>query len=191
MPGAVGVIVVSWVSYWILLGIQYFAAERVRRRQGDVSRRRVNSRSMRGMLLEAIAFGIVLGFRRNASQPAPEALLWCGTMLAPLAVLVAVYAAYSLGREFRIQAVVTDDHRLVSSGPYRVVRHPIFASLLALLVATGILITEWPALALAMAVFLAGTEIRVRAEDALLAAHFGGKFEAYRARTAAYIPFVR
>lgn len=191
MRGATGIIVVSWVMYWILLGIQYFAAERMRRRQGDVSRRRVNSRSMGGMLLEAIAFGIVLGFRRSASEPAPEALLWCGAMLAPVAVLVSVYAAYSLGREFRIQAVVTDDHRLVSSGPYRFVRHPIFASLLALLVATGILITRWPALAAAVVVFLAGTEIRVRAEDALLAARFGGVFEAYRARTAAYIPFVR
>lgn len=181
----------SWVVFWGLLGLRYFAAERARRRQGDASRRRGDSRSLGGMLLEAIAFAAILGFRRGASEPAPEVLLWCGAVLAPLAALVAVYAAYSLGREFRIQAVVTEDHRLVSSGPYRVVRHPIYASLLALLLATGILITQWAALAVAVVVFLVGTEIRVRAEDALLAARFGEEFDAYRARTAAYIPFVR
>jgi protein-S-isoprenylcysteine O-methyltransferase Ste14 len=72
-----------------------------------------------------------------------------------------------------------------------VVRHPIFASLLGLLLATGLTITQWPALLASLAIFLVGTEIRVRAEEALLGARFGAEFEAYRKRTAAYIPFVR
>jgi protein-S-isoprenylcysteine O-methyltransferase Ste14 len=86
---------------------------------------------------------------------------------------------------------VTAGHRLLTSGPYRPVRHPFYASLLGLLLATGITTTHWPALPASLAVFLVGTGIRVRAEDALLGARFGADFHAYRRRTAAYIPFVR
>lgn len=191
MHAPAAVVATSWVAYWVLLSLQYLAAGRMRRRMGEASPRRDDPRSMRGMLAEAIAFAVVFAFRRGAAEPAPAVLVWCGAMLAPAAVLVAVSAARSLGREFRIQAVVTGDQRLATRGPYRFVRHPIYASLLALLLATGIAITRWPALAAAVVVFLLGTEIRVRAEDALLAARFGEQFDAYRARTAAYIPFVR
>jgi protein-S-isoprenylcysteine O-methyltransferase Ste14 len=146
---------------------------------------------MAGMSLEFVAFATAFGFRRGAMEPAPEVLLWLAVLLAPLAVVVGALAARSLGREFRIQAVVTERHRLITSGPYRLMRHPIYASLLGLLLGTGITITAWPALLASLAVFLVGTEIRVRVEDALLAARFGADFEAYRKRTAAYIPFVR
>jgi protein-S-isoprenylcysteine O-methyltransferase Ste14 len=67
------------------------------------------------------------------------------------------------------------------------VRHPIHASLLGLLLAAGITITHWPALPAFLAVFLVGTEIRVRVEEA----RFGSDFQACRRPTAAYMPFVR
>jgi protein-S-isoprenylcysteine O-methyltransferase Ste14 len=188
---ATGIIAVSWLIYWILLGTEYFRAERARRRDGETAPRRGDNRSMGGMLLEVIAFATVFEFRRDGSDAVPDALLWCGAILALLAVLVAVAAARSLGREFRIQAVVTEDQRLVVGGPYRFVRHPIFASLLCLLLATGIAVATWPALVVAVLLFLLGTEIRIRAEEALLAGTFGHRFDDYRARTVAYIPFVR
>jgi protein-S-isoprenylcysteine O-methyltransferase Ste14 len=55
----------------------------------------------------------------------------------------------------------------------------------------GLLLTPAWQLALASALFLAGTEIRVRVEDALLDARFGGEFRAYRAAVAAYLPLLR
>lgn len=191
MQAAAGVVIVSWVAYWSLLGLQYLSAERRRRREGDGSQRRADNRSMAGMLLEVVAFATLCLFRRGATEHVPEMLLWLAAPLALLAVLVAALGARSLGREFRMQAVVTEDHQLVTNGPFSVVRHPIYASLLALLLATGITIAQWPALAASVAVFLVGTEIRVYVEDALLARRFGAEFDAYRKRTAAYIPFVR
>ncbi len=191
MQTATGIIAVSWLAYWIFLGVGYFRAERVRRRDGEAAPRRRDHRSMGGLLLEAIAFAVVFGFRRGTAETIPVALLWTGAALAVLAVLVAVWAARSLGREFRIQAVVTEDQRLVTNGPYRFVRHPIFASLFCLLLGTGIAVAAWPALASSIVIFVVGTEIRMRAEEALLARNFGAQFEGYRARTAAYIPFVR
>ena len=76
-------------------------------------------------------------------------------------------------------------------GPYRVVRHPIYTSMLCMLVGTGLLVAAWPVLAAAFALEIAGTEVRVRVEDALLAARFGEAFEAYRRAVPAYVPYVR
>jgi protein-S-isoprenylcysteine O-methyltransferase Ste14 len=191
VQAAMIVLAACWLAYWILLVHRYLSAERRRRREGEASRRRSDRRSMAGMSLEFVAFATAFGFRRGPLEPTPQVLLWLAVLLAPLAVAMGALAARSLGQDFRVQAVVTEGHQLITTGPYRVVRHPIYASLLGLLLATGITITQWPALFASLAIFLVGTEIRVRVEDALLAARFGADFEAYRQRTAAYIPFVR
>jgi len=101
------------------------------------------------------------------------------------------FAVAHLGRQFRINAGLYHDHELVRTGPYAVVRHPIYASMLLMLVATAALLTRWGWGAASIAAFLAGTEIRVRAEDRLLASRFGERFAAYRSQVAAYVPFVR
>ena len=83
------------------------------------------------------------------------------------------------------------DHELVRTGPYRIVRHPIYASMLAMFLATGLTIARWPLFAIGAVLMLAGTEIRVRVEDSLLASHFGSKFDDFRRTVPAYIPFIR
>jgi protein-S-isoprenylcysteine O-methyltransferase Ste14 len=100
-------------------------------------------------------------------------------------------ATHALGRQWRIDAGLNADHELIRSGPYRLIRHPIYASMLAMLLGTGFLIALWAAIPLALVFFLIGIEIRVRVEDALLAARFGQQFQAFRQNTPAYIPFVR
>jgi protein-S-isoprenylcysteine O-methyltransferase Ste14 len=63
--------------------------------------------------------------------------------------------------------------------------------MLGRLLTTGLAWTWWPMFAAALIVFIAGTEIRVRAEDRLLAGRFQESFTAYRSRVRAYIPFIR
>jgi len=77
------------------------------------------------------------------------------------------------------------------AGPYRFVRHPIYASMFSVLLGAGFLTTPWWLFIPAIILFLIGTEIRVRIEDKLLAAHFGAKFDAYRKSVPAYVPFLR
>ena len=62
--------------------------------------------------------------------------------------------------------------------------------MLGMLLATGAAWTWEPMFVAAIMVFLVGTEIRVRAEDRLLAERFQDSFIAYRSRVRAYIPFV-
>jgi protein-S-isoprenylcysteine O-methyltransferase Ste14 len=97
----------------------------------------------------------------------------------------------ALGRHWRVDAGLNSDHQLVRSGPYSIVRHPIYSSMLCLLLATGLMVSPWPLFIAAMTLFLIGTEIRVRIEDSLLAARFGNEFAVYRRAVRAYIPWLR
>ena len=144
-----------------------------------------------GLSLECAAFFVAFYFRPPAAQEPGLARLICAMLPGPAAVALAWSAVAHLGRQFRITAGLWEDHELVCAGPYAVVRHPIYASMLALLVATLLLFTRWPWVLVSVALFMAGTEIRVHAEERLLASRFPAGFAAYRERVPAYIPFVR
>jgi protein-S-isoprenylcysteine O-methyltransferase Ste14 len=141
-----------------------------------------------GIALQIVAFllvSIVL------FKPRPEGLLVAAMVIMPLSVWLGWRAVVHLGKQWRIQAGLYSDHELVRTGPYKVVRHPIYVALLGMLIGTGLVVSWWPIVILAGALFIAGMEIRIHAEDALLADRFGEAFEKYRATVAAYIPFLR
>ena len=107
------------------------------------------------------------------------------------AVLLSWTSTRALGRHLRFDAALSPDHRLVSTGPYRMLRHPIYTSMFCLLLGTGFLLTSPLLFLAAVVVFLVGTEIRVRIEDQLLQGRFGEQFREYQGKVSAYIPFVR
>jgi protein-S-isoprenylcysteine O-methyltransferase Ste14 len=144
-----------------------------------------------GLLFECAAIFLAFAFRLPPGSPPSPARLVAAMLVAPFAPLLAWGAVRHLGRQFRVQAGLYRDHELVRTGPYAVVRHPIYASLLAILLGTLLVLTPWPWIPVSLALFLVGTEIRVRAEDGLLASRFGEEFRRYRTRVPAYLPFVR
>jgi len=147
-------------------------------------------RGMWGLLLQTA--GILIAWAWVPHSPAPsQARIASSMILAPLAAICGWLCVRHLGKQLRILAGLYPDHELIRTGPYRLVRHPVYLSMLMLTLATGLLLTWWPLLLLAIALFIAGTEIRVDAEDGLLRARFGKEFEDYRRSVPAYLPFVR
>lgn len=142
-----------------------------------------------GMILEAIGFAVAWRSRMGWAPALP--LVLASMLLAPVGVIGAWWSVRHLGKQWRFEAGLNREHELVRSGPYRIVRHPIYASMLAMLLATGFLLDYWWQLLIALAVFIAGTEIRVRAEEKLLAGRFGEEFHEFKRRVPAYIPFAR
>jgi protein-S-isoprenylcysteine O-methyltransferase Ste14 len=109
-----------------------------------------------------------------------------------LAIALSWTATRALGRQhLRFDAAIGTEHELVRSGPYGLVRHPIYTSMLCVLWGIGLMAASPVLFAVATAVFLMGTEIRVRIEERLLAARFGEQFEQYRRSTRAYLPLLR
>ena len=142
-----------------------------------------------GLLLECAAIAIALNIRMPGA-PGPARIL-ASMVCGPIGVVLAWTAVTHLGKQFRIHAGLYEDHELVRTGPYAVVRHPIYASLLAMLLCTLLLLTPWPWALVSLAIFVAGTEIRVHSEERLLASRFGEAFHDYRRQVPAYVPFVR
>ena len=170
-----------------------------------------------GTILWALAFPIArskhkgaLTFDRRARwgvalQAIGYTVLWQGQFwnrsLAPwrICASVALFAAacalswtatIALGKQLRVDAALIEGHRLVRSGPYGIVRHPIYTSMLAVLLGTGILIAGWYLLPAGIVLFLVGTAIRIRVEDSLLEGRFAGEFQQYRRSVKGFIPFI-
>ncbi|HEY5253924.1 MAG TPA: isoprenylcysteine carboxylmethyltransferase family protein [Acidobacteriaceae bacterium] len=143
-----------------------------------------------GLLLQIVAYLIVWCERFWAMSPAPWRIALSVSFFA-LAILLSWTSTRALGRHLRFDAALSADHELVQSGVYGILRHPIYLSMLCLLLGTGFMVAPSILFMSAILVFLVGTEIRVRTEDSLLASRFGDRFHQYQKRVSAYIPFVR
>ncbi len=176
--------IVALLAAWGVWSLPFFLVRGRRRAQ------LVDRRARWGIALEAVGFAFVW------SQWAwtDDFASWRWMAATPFLILGPVLSwtsARALGRQWRFDAGLNADHELVQRGAYRIIRHPIYASMFAMLLGTGLLITRLVFLALAVAFFVTGTEVRVRIEDRLLASRFGERFAEYRRRVPAYVPFLR
>jgi protein-S-isoprenylcysteine O-methyltransferase Ste14 len=143
-----------------------------------------------GILLVMVGFALTWSFVRPVGFEKSTPSLIASMCLGPPSVALAWAATRHLGKQWRYEAALSEDHELIQTGPYRWIRHPIYASMFGMLLATGACWTWWPMFIASIMAFLAGTEIRVRAEDRLLGERFKDSFIEYRSRVRAYIPFV-
>jgi len=144
-----------------------------------------------GLLLECIAIFMAFAFRNPPDSPPGLLRVLPAVLLGAASAVISWNAVVHLGKQFRIHAGLYADHELVRTGPYAIVRHPIYASMLAMFLGTGLTIALWKLFAVGVVLFVAGTEIRVRIEDGLLWSRFGDQFREYQRSVAAYIPWVR
>jgi protein-S-isoprenylcysteine O-methyltransferase Ste14 len=179
-------VVAGWVVLWVILSL------RPRGEPGPEKRR--DRRSLLGMVLQGIGFGIAWGVRRSlvpeAWTASPGSLARTGTVAALLiASLWLVFAAVQkLGKQWSLTARVLESHRLVTEGPYRFVRHPIYTAMLGLLLATGVAMSRGPAILAAVVIYILGTRLRIGVEERLLRDAFGPEYDAYARRVGGFIP---
>jgi protein-S-isoprenylcysteine O-methyltransferase Ste14 len=146
-------------------------------------------RSRWGVLLQFLAFMLLW-----------QGHFWTRTVVAwrvgacvalfSLAAVLSWTSSRALAGQLRVDAALGTDHKLVRSGPYALVRNPIYTSMLLVLFAVGVVISGWVVFVVALVLFVIGTQIRVRTEEKLLAAHFGEEFQNYKKSVPAYIPFL-
>lgn len=149
----------------------------------------VNRRSRWGVLLQLASFSLLWqGHFWERALPAWRAVF--SVILFVLAASLSWSSSRALSGQLRIDAALGANHRLVRSGPYALVRNPIYTSMLLVLCATGITVAGWKLFVPAFFLFIIGTEIRVRTEEKLLASHFGEEFDSYKRSVRAYIPFL-
>lgn len=151
--------------------------------------------SLTGVVLQGLSYGIVWSVHRQSftpiisdSKPVAVATGILAISFAVGSVWLVKSAIRTLGKEWSLTARVVEGHQLATTGPYAYVRHPIYVGMLGLLLATGLAISHWVAIVVALVFFLVGTIIRIQSEERLLREIFGDQFEEYFRRVPAIIP---
>jgi protein-S-isoprenylcysteine O-methyltransferase Ste14 len=125
---------------------------------------------------------------RNGIFTPPFVLGWVAAALTALGILFAIWARIHLGRNWSAAPAVKEHHELVTSGPYRFVRHPI---------CTGVILAVFGS-ALTGTLFSIGVfivvciifHLRVNKEERIMLELFPDTYPAYQAATKKLIPFV-
>jgi protein-S-isoprenylcysteine O-methyltransferase Ste14 len=148
----------------------------------------VNKTSRWGVLLQFMAFTLLWQghFWMHSLSRWQLAL---SVLLFAMAIALSWTSSRALAGQLRIDAALGADHHLVRTGPYALVRNPIYTSMLLVILASGIILTPWQLLLPALGLFSVGTSVRVRTEEKLLTRRFGEEFESYKREVPAYLPF--
>lgn len=118
-----------------------------------------------------------------------ETIRWLGIALYVVGGALRLWPVFVLGHRFSGLVAIQPEHKLVTEGMYGVIRHPSYLGLLVNSLGWGLAFRSGVGVLLAV-VLLPLLVARIRAEEALLRAHFGDEYEAYRGRTSRLIPGV-
>ena len=179
------------VAGWVAMGVVVF----LRRRFQSSAVLQRDRRSFLGTAIQGVGFAAVFSVRRKlVNLPINNAglddvtILLAGMLLLGCSVWMLQAAISALGKQWSLTARVLEEHTLVTSGPYGLVRHPIYTAMFGMLLGSGILVSRWESIVVGAAFFLCGTVIRIRIEERLLRAVFGRAYENYARKVPALIP---
>jgi protein-S-isoprenylcysteine O-methyltransferase Ste14 len=120
----------------------------------------------------------------------PIWLRWLGVGIGVIAALLLIWVLRSLGTNLTDTVVTRAEHTLVTTGPYRWVRHPFYVAS-ALAVAANSLVTASWFLALTGGLAVALLVVRTRTEEEKLIERFGNEYREYMECTGRFVPFLR
>ncbi|MEO8442805.1 MAG: isoprenylcysteine carboxylmethyltransferase family protein [Betaproteobacteria bacterium] len=114
---------------------------------------------------------------------------WIGALLTTAGILFTVWARVHLGRNWSAIVTIKQGHEFISSGPYAIVRHPIYSGLLLAFVGSALARGEWRGV-VAVLIALAAFWRKLRIEERWMREQFGEQYVAYCRRVAALVPFI-
>jgi len=178
---------------WIAFGFGFL----ILKRRSPQKENKRDKKAMIGLLLEGAGFALVFSVRRDTltdivpmSKPLEMMLIILLGCLAVLSVWSSLAAVKTLGKQWDFKAKIIEGHELITSGPYNIVRHPIYSGMFGLLIVTGFSISQLWAFLTAIVLYLAGTIFRTKVEEKLLIQYFGDEYIEYKKRIRGIIPFL-
>jgi protein-S-isoprenylcysteine O-methyltransferase Ste14 len=114
---------------------------------------------------------------------------WLGAAFLAAGLLFAIWAREHLGRNWSRSVTIKEDHELITTGPYAVVRHPIYTGILAGFLGTAIAISQVRGFIAFLLIFFI-LWLKLRMEEQWMRSQFGETYAAYAQRTAALVPYL-
>ena len=121
----------------------------------------------------------------------PQSALWfwTGAGVTAAGLLFAIWARRHLGSNWSQAVTIKKDHELITSGPYAIVRHPIYTGLLLGFLGSAIARGEWRGL-LAVALLFVVLWYKLKLEERWMQVEFGDAYKSYARRVAALVPYI-
>jgi protein-S-isoprenylcysteine O-methyltransferase Ste14 len=143
-----------------------------------------------GLIGAVLLFGLTAVSSFNTSAlPSSLALQSLGFLIELLGLCFAIWARITLGRNWSSTVTFKEKHELVTRGPYRLVRHPIYTGLLAMFLGAAIYLGPLVGFIGVLSLFMSFW-IKSRQEEMLMTKHFKSEYTNYKKRTKALIPFI-
>jgi protein-S-isoprenylcysteine O-methyltransferase Ste14 len=140
-------------------------------------------------LTVALGIGLAMGFPGAAITTGRGAVFVGGLVLMVAGMALRWYSIYVLGRSFTLVVSTRPDQKVVTSGPYRWIRHPSYTGALLTLVGILMCCVNWLSF-VAFILAIAGYAYRIRVEESVLAENLGTEYRDYMKHTRRLIPFV-
>lgn len=177
----------SWIVFLLFWLISGFGAKRIARTEGRAG--------VVGRILLGVIGCVLLTFGQNPRMGVLAArflplrlwIAWLGAAMTCTGILFAIWARVHIGRYWSSSVALKDGHRLIRTGPYARIRHPIYTGVIFAIAGTAVAVGTYAAL-LAVAVFTVGFWIKARKEEALLVGEFGPAFDDHRRATGFFLP---
>ena len=114
---------------------------------------------------------------------------WLGAAVTIAGLLFAVWAREHLGRNWSRSVTIKQGHELITTGPYAVVRHPIYTGILTGFLGMAIAISQVRGFIVLALIFLAFW-MKLSMEEEWMRSQFGETYATYASRTAALVPYL-
>lgn len=179
------VVWLTWFAYWQISATRSKTTTRLEP---------LSSRIIRSILfLAAIALlmmhRIPMPWLYRHYLPQENATFFSGAAITLAGLLFTVWARVHLGGNWSRSVTIKQNHELITTGPYRLVRHPIYTGLLVAFVGSAIAVGEPRGLVALLLVFIALWH-KLRLEEQWMRSQFGDAYVAYAHRTAALVPWL-
>ncbi len=146
-------------------------------------------RAFRSMLLLAFLVLYVMHppWFGALSVPLPDALRWLGFALGVLSLAHYAWARNTLGKEWSSCLRMGEQHRLVTTGPYAWIRHPIYTAMIAFLTSLALVTANWLLVAF-LIISIVDLAIRIPREEQMMIETFRDAYEGYMQTTRRIFP---
>jgi len=179
-------------AYFVWIASELFGAVLVPRLRGRGETRVRRDRGSGALIIFTvfISSGLALSFGYAGVFVLPDWVFYPGIFLMLLGVLVRQWAIAVLGRFFSLTVRVATDHRVVTRGPYRLVRHPSYTGVLITFIGLGLAVQSSGGLLVLLGVFSLSYGYRIRVEEKTLLSELGPDYASYMKRTKRLVPFI-
>ncbi len=182
-------------TLFIGVGISTYFRRKADRETGETISRKTDGNLLMGIIrlgglllwLSPVIYVLNPGWMAWAKIGLAEGWRWFGVCLGILCGVGIYWLFSSIGNNITPTSATRKEHKLVTSGPYRWVRHPLYTIGSALFVSFGLMADNWFIAALGLLAFIV-MAIRTPKEEARLIEKFGDEYRDYMKTTGAFLP---